>query len=41
MTAVTVMKEDINPMEGTGNLADAMLVLALGYDDSSNNELER
>ena len=23
-------EEDINPMEGTGNLADAMLVLALG-----------
>lgn len=23
-------EEDINPMEGTGNLADAMLVLAVG-----------
>ncbi len=24
------IEEDINPMEGTGNLADAMLVLAVG-----------
>ena len=33
-------EEDINPMEGTGNLADAMLVLALGMTMSEKEVQE-